>query len=103
MTMHQEILPEEATGTPPGPAEAPPKKRQKRRPTPNPAKEFGLLTLPELSEALSLPLKWLRKQWKAGRLPCAKIGSRTFFAPEAVRETVQRLLSRCNQKGSRLY
>ena len=55
-----------------------------------------LLSLPELAEALKLPLYWLKDEADAGRLPHFKIGHRYRFNLAAVKAA---LLARATQAG----
>jgi hypothetical protein len=47
-----------------------------------------LVNLNGLSLQLRLPLRWLRAEALAGRIPCLKIGSKLLFNPEAVEKAL---------------
>jgi excisionase family DNA binding protein len=52
-----------------------------------------------LCESLGLPLKWVRRETSAGRLPAIRVGQRVLFNVEAVREFLRNRASRKNQRG----
>jgi hypothetical protein len=71
------------------------KKRRVRRPT----EQLGLVTLPVLAEVLGLPLKWLRREVSAGRLPTTPVGGRLLFDPQRVARVVRDRAMSDNQYG----
>jgi excisionase family DNA binding protein len=58
-----------------------------------------LVTMPTLCEQLALPLKWVRREVSAGRLPAIRIGRRVCFNISAVKEYLRDRASRRNQAG----
>jgi hypothetical protein len=46
--------------------------------------EQQLLSLPAVAKALRLPVKWIKGEAEAGRLPCLRAGRRLLFARAAV-------------------
>lgn len=55
-----------------------------KRVVPVPNDEEFLVGLATLCEILSLPVKWVRRQARAGNLPCLRIGGRLVFDVETV-------------------
>ena len=50
--------------------------------------ESNLLTVRQAAEHLCLPIGWLKDEALAGRVPCLRVGRRTLFNIEAVREAL---------------
>jgi excisionase family DNA binding protein len=48
----------------------------------------ALLTLNRLAAELRLPRDWLRREAKAGRLPCLRVGRRLVFNLAAVEQAL---------------
>jgi hypothetical protein len=85
--------PEAPSGAPPGVA----KRKRQSLPVPDPL--VGLLPLRELSKALGLPYKWLRRLTRQGKLPCAKIGNRILYDLKRVADKVREACKYRNQHG----
>lgn len=45
-----------------------------------------LLVLPRAARRLGVPVKWLREQAEAGKVPCLRAGARYLFDLDAVRQ-----------------
>ena len=73
--------------------------KRKRQSLPIPDPLVGLLPLRELSKALGLPFKWLRRLTREGKLPCAKIGNRILYDPKRVADKVREACKYRNQHG----
>jgi hypothetical protein len=83
----------------PGQTEAAPEGKKKRRPVPRPRLPLGLLTLEGLAEELGLPLKWLRREVREGKLPCTQVGPRLLFDPQRIARVLQDRAYSKNQYG----
>ena len=58
-----------------------------------------LVTMPTLCQRLDLPVKWVRRETSAGRLPAIRIGRRICFNVEAIKDFLRDRASRKNQQG----
>jgi excisionase family DNA binding protein len=58
-----------------------------------------LVTMPTLCQRLGLPVKWVRREASAGRLPAIRIGRRICFNVEAIKDFLRDRASRKNPKG----
>jgi hypothetical protein len=74
------------------------KKRRKGK-LPKPTADLGLVGVHELSKALGLPVKWLRRWAAAGVLPGIVVGQRHLFDVEAVKKAVKDKASRFTLEG----
>jgi hypothetical protein len=76
-----------------------PQKVQKKRRVRKPTQQLGLVSLPVLAEELGLPLRWLRREVAAGRLPTTEVGGRLLFDPKRVARVLQERAMSNNQYG----
>jgi excisionase family DNA binding protein len=58
-----------------------------------------LVTMPTLCQRLDLPVKWVRRETAAGRLPAVRIGRRICFNVEAIKDFLRDRASRKNHQG----
>jgi excisionase family DNA binding protein len=58
-----------------------------------------LVTMPTLCSSLKLPLKWVRRETVAGRLPAIRVGKRVLFNVQAIQEFLRDQAAPKNQKG----
>lgn len=54
----------------------------------------GLVDIGQLAARLKLPIRWLKTEAKAGRLPCLRVGRRWFFDALTVDQTLAERASR---------
>jgi excisionase family DNA binding protein len=71
-----------------------------KRSHPAPDDPEFLVTMPSLCQKLDLPVKWVRRETTAGRLPAIRIGRRICFNVEAIKEFLRDRASRKNQQGN---
>jgi excisionase family DNA binding protein len=72
--------------------------RQKKS-LPGPKDPHFLVPMTILCETLNLPLKWVRRETSAGRLPAIRVGQRVLYNVQAVREFLRNRAARKNQDG----
>jgi excisionase family DNA binding protein len=72
---------------------------RRKRPLPGPKDPHFLVPMATLCETLNLPLKWVRRETSAGRLPAIRVGQRILFNVEAVRDFLRDRAARKNQDG----
>jgi excisionase family DNA binding protein len=72
---------------------------RRKRPLPGPKDPSFLVPMTTLCESLGLPLKWVRRETSAGRLPAIRIGQRVLFNVQAVRDFLRGRAARKNQHG----
>jgi hypothetical protein len=77
----------------------PGRQSRSKRIIPTPDDPAFLVTMPMLCTKLKLPVKWVRREASAGRLPCLRVGHRLLFSVQAVSEFLRLRAARKNQDG----
>lgn len=58
-----------------------------------------LLPVGPMARLLRVPVKWLRQEAEAGRVPCLKAGNALLFDPEAVERVLLERAQATDQEG----